>query len=198
LGIGLLANVAVNLTRSIFSGKSSEALNKGNPAVTAANCGDACAVTHHEVVLTMQAHGADPKDNYTVILDAVDNKVEGVDMAALGNLGLELIAKKIKLATLDVPPKPGAPESTKPELPKPTQTDLVKHQAEPATLAETADKAKPEQATTAMTKPDPDQAQAQAETAGQASPGEAKLQETRPSDAKPIDAKSSDVKPEVK
>ena len=96
-GIGILANIGVRLVSGIFSEKSE--LNKGNPAVTIENCGSDCLITHHEVVLTMRANGADPEETYTLVLDKIDNKVDSNNLLPLASKGLELLALKVKQAT---------------------------------------------------------------------------------------------------
>lgn len=95
LGLGVITNLAINA----FSGKSAntETINKGNPEVTPDNCGEACAVTHHEVVLTM-LWGKGEDEKYTLILDKVDNKVNGEIMAPLANLAFDILVEKAKLS----------------------------------------------------------------------------------------------------
>lgn len=96
-GIGILANVAVNLAKNLFAEKATqtEIMTDGNAELAAANCGAACAVTHHQIVFRMN-YGRAPEDNYTLILDKVNNEVDSSALLPLANMGLELMAVKIK------------------------------------------------------------------------------------------------------
>lgn len=98
---GVIANLAVNLTKFAFSGPQPSAvpLDKGVTSVSAGDCGESCKVTHHVVIFTV-LYDEDPKHYYSLALDRVDDKINESNLTVLANQGLQTVAEKIAQAVV--------------------------------------------------------------------------------------------------
>jgi len=98
---GVVANLAVNLTRAAFSGPKPSAvpMDKDVKTVAASDCGESCKVTHHVVVFTV-LYDADPKHYYSLTLDRVDDKINENNLTVLANQGLQTVSEKIAQAVV--------------------------------------------------------------------------------------------------
>lgn len=98
---GVVANLAVNLTRAAFSGSkpSPVPMDREVKSIPISECNASCQKTHHVVVFTV-LYDADPGHYYSLTLERVDDKINEQNLTVLANQGLQTVAEKIAQAVV--------------------------------------------------------------------------------------------------